>query len=514
MKKILILLLITSAAYSQNTTNPIKQVRPFTFQYRPDSITPVWSSAFQNGDHALCLQDSSMWVYNKSALKWRKAQTVGGTGKDGISPTVNVKSVTTATGVAGINAVVGVTDSDPSANVDLNFSFIIPRGADGSNGGAGGNVVAGYYSPDMYGAIKTSKTLGEAGYTQSKIDATFPNIGATPNDQVDWAAYQYCISVTPDGGTINAGGYYYLNRGLKFADNKRVYVYGGVLNATNNNVWTFLYRTAPGTNEVLANLQNANRFSFNNMTIYGMGNQVGHEMQGSYNSTIENIQYNLLTDCGIMNFELNTKVSYCMANGCARGWSVGYLPGLTKSFYQSNNVHFYACQFRGNPSPNPSEYAFKFRGVSGCKVDRCIIEGKQVINGVDFDDENLSTIFEFLIAYTHFECEQGAVNAAFKIRSRQGIIILDTAFGQSQALLADCYSYTGNSRLLVKNVPYWVPNASGKMFRNQDFSYVFENCYGTMYKAADIPALFTGTPVVQLTGTSVGNNAFKHIGLP
>lgn len=135
MKKILFLLLITSAAYSQNTTNPIKQVRPFTFQYRPDSITPVWSSSFQNGDHALCLQDSSMWVYNKAALKWRKAQTVGGAGKDGISPTVNIKSVTTATGAAGTNAVVGVTDSDPSANVDLNFSFIIPRGADGTGGG-------------------------------------------------------------------------------------------------------------------------------------------------------------------------------------------------------------------------------------------------------------------------------------------------------------------------------------------------------------------------------------------
>lgn len=398
-------------------------------------------------------------------------------------------------------------------------------GAAGATGPAGPPGVSGsgtstaVWSPDNYRAVKTNRTLAAAGYNQTAIDTLFPGIGATTTDQVDWAAWQYCISIAPDGAIVVASGNYYLNKGIRFADDKKVHVYGGILNAVNNNVWTFLYRTAPGTNEVLANQQNLNRFTFNNMVLNGTNSsgtvfQKGHEMQGSYNSEYNNIQYNNLTDCGIMNFELNTKISYCLANGCVRGWSVGYLPGLLISFYQSNNCHFYACQFRGNPAPTPSEYAFKFRAVSGCVVDKCIVEGKQVVNAVDFDDENVSTVFEFRVTAMHFECEQGATNAAVKIRNRQGIMMMDGMFGQSPALLADCFSYTGNSRLIVKNVPYWVPNASGKMFRNQDFSYVFENNYGQMYLASNIPNLFTGTPVIQITGTSTGNNAFKHIGLP
>lgn len=393
-------------------------------------------------------------------------------------------------------------------------------GAAGATGPAGPPGVSGsgtstaVWSPDNYGAVKTTRTLSEAGFNQTRIDTTYPGIGATPSDQVDWAAWNYCTSVAPDGAIIIASGNYYLNKGIKFANNKRVYVYGGILNAVNNNVWTFLYRTAPGLSDSIANLQNANRFTFNNMTINGNFTQIGHEMQGSYSAEYNNIQYNRLTDCGIMNFELNTKVSYCISNGCARGWTVGYLPGLLMSFYQSNNVHFYACQFRGNPAPSPSEYAFKFRAVSGCVVDKCIIEGKQVINGVEFDDENVGTVFEFRINATHFECEQGATNAAVKIRSRQGIIIIDGMFGQSSALLADCFSYTGNTRVIVKNVPYWVANSSGKMFRNQECSYLFENCLDDMYRATDIPSLFTGIIPIYLTGTSTGNNAYKHIGLP
>ncbi len=436
------------------------------------------------------------------------AGATGATGPQGAQGTQGPAGATGSPGATGPQGLQGLQGPAGATG---------PQGLQGPPGPSGS--ASGVYSPDNYGAVHLNRTFASAGISQATINATYPGIGATTSDQIDWAAWQYCVSQCPDNGIIIAGGNYYLNKGIQFSDSKKVHVYGGILNAVNNNVWTFLYRTAPGTNEVLANQQNLNRFTFNNMVLNGSNSsgtvfQKGHEMQGSYNSEYNNIQYNNLTDCGIMNFELNTKISYCLANGCVRGWSCGYLPGLLVSFYQSNNCHFYACQFRGNPSPNPSEYAFKFRGVSGCVVDKCIIEGKQVINGVDFDDENVSTVFEFRVTAMHFECEQGATNAAVKIRSRQGIMMIDGMFGQSSALIADCFSYTGNSRLIVKNVPYWVPNASGKMFNNQDFSYVFEYNYGQLYLASNIPGLFSGTPVVQITGTAIGNNAFKHIGLP
>jgi len=430
---------------------------------------------------------------------------IGPIGPQGPPGSTGATGATGATGPQGIPGIQGP---------------IGPQGIQGLTGPPGpAGSASGIYSPDNYGAVHASQTFAAAGISQATINATYPGIGATTSDQRDWAAWQYCVSQCPDGGVIVASGNYYLNKGIQFSDSKKVHVYGGILNAVNTNVWTFLYRTAPGLNEPLANQQNLNRFTFNNMVLNGSNSsgtvfQKGHEMQGAYNSEYNNIQYNNLTDCGIMNFSLNTKISYCLANGCVRGWSCGYLPGLNKAFYQSNNCHFYACQFRGNPDPTPSEYAFKFRGVSGCIVDKCIVEGKQVINGVDFDDENVTTVKEFRVQAMHFECEQGATNAAVKIRSREGIMVIDGMFGQSPSILADCYSYTGNSRLIVRNVSYWAANGSGKMFKNQDFSYVFDNCYSGMYLAANVPALFTGTAVVQVKGTSIVNNAFRHIPLP
>ena len=66
--------------------------------------------------------------------------------------------------------------------------------------GGGGEVSNTYLTPDAYGAVHSNTTFAQQGKSQARVDANYPNIGATVNDMIDWAAWQMVVSLTEATG--------------------------------------------------------------------------------------------------------------------------------------------------------------------------------------------------------------------------------------------------------------------------------------------------------------------------
>ncbi len=435
--------------------------------------------------------------------------SIGLTGATGpIGPTGN----TGPQGPQGIQGPIGLTG--PAG----------PQGPPGSSTG-----LAGIFTPDMFGAVHANQTFAQAGKNQAYIDANYPGINGTVNDQIDWAAIQKCINTAVNnqlsGAQVHMYGDYFVNKQITIPKLKssgfRELSYGLVIeggfcriNATHSGAFTFFKRPqAADTTEVWQ--MEDSYFVIRNMFIEGIGGtQVGLDFGPSFGIQYEQVRVHNCADAIKLTFQLNAYVKECYATGCIRGWTVDYSthPGYNPSSHQSNHVYFISCRFYADLS---SEYAFKFKGVSGGVVDHCIIEGKKVINGIDFDGENSTVVKDFTVRSTHFECEQGATNAFLKVRIREGIITVDKSFGQYPAVLADIGSTAGDVFCNIKETGYWVPNASNKAMNNAGgVNYIFQDNDSIFKSKAGISGYFSGTAVTECTGAGCGLNKFLWRGLP
>lgn len=438
----------------------------------------------------------------------------GATGPQGPSGPQGPQGLPGQTGATGSP---GTTGAQGIQGIQGPVGPVGPQGLQGppGTGGSGTNYI---YSPDSFGAVHQNKTFAADGKNQAYIDANYPGIGAVTTDQIDWAAAQKCINTAPYGSVVLFFGDHYFNKTLKLSDSKNITIMGGVVRTVGTSGFTngiIIGRTRPGVDTVLANVQVDTKIKIRDMKIFGSSTLIGIELQGCFGVVYENIEFWDLGDAAICNFQINGKMDNCYVSNCIRGIYVGYLPGMNPSFVQSNHFRILSTRVLCLPSPSPTIYAFKFVGVSGGVVDHCIIEGKQCVNGIDFDGENSTVVKDFTVTKTHFECEQAATNAFMKCRIREGIVTINKSFGQYACLLLDVASTAGDVFVKLDETGYWVPNGSGKAISNGGgVNFILQDNDSIFKVKSGINALFTGTPTVECTGSGCGLNKWLWRGLP
>lgn len=425
-------------------------------------------------------------------------------------------------GVAGANAqnpnfsVSAMSASTPSASVsgtypNLNILFGIPSG--------GASASAMYYlSPDAYGAVHNNTTFAQAGKNQSYINANYPNTGATVNDYIDWAAWQMAVNqAEATGQPVWAFGKYWVNKSISVSKtNYNLTIYGNYCTITAiGGGYAVLKRVQPTDNSEALNILVNARFNINSVIIVGEWTNTGMDLGASYGAYYNNCRYDGLGVGLWLKFALNTMVVNCYATNCNKGfiadcgdWSgASYLSANA----QSNHTKFIGCRAYCSTS---STFAFGVYGCSGVLVESCIIEGKKVVNGIDFDGKNCSAVKDFTVASTHFECEQGAENAFVKFRIREGILTIDKSFGQYPAVLLDAGSQAGDVFCFVGYTGYWVAK-NGKIFNNAgSVNYILRYNDSPLKQKSGINGYFSGTAVHECTGSGCGLNTYTWIGLP
>jgi hypothetical protein len=205
------------------------------------------------------------------------------------------------------------------------------------------------------------------------------------------------------------------------------------------------------TSQAEADLAQSYAVNIKQLGFIGKGSGIGLDLGSTYNSVIEQCSFTSLNTGIWLRFALMTAVRNCMfTNNLAYGAvsDMGNWIGASNSNSQSNHTRFEQCRVF---AANNSNAGFKFFAVSGNKVDQCIVEGGQLINGIEFDSNGSPVVKDFTVELTHIETT--CTNAGIKARQDDGYVHLDKVFTQYPMTLIDI---TGSSypHILVENIPY------------------------------------------------------------
>lgn len=377
------------------------------------------------------------------------------------------------------------------------------------------------YSPEQFGAVRANQTFAQLGINQATVDANYPGIGATVNDNIDWAAWQMALKlVSENGGGIKAkGGTYYLGtKNLIIAKYSKDFQldgnYAKLISAGTTGY--IIGRPNPNDNND-ANSMVGLRFTIKNLWIKGTAGQTGIHLGPTYGAHYENIHCENL-EVGIhLKFALNSYVINCFASDCNIGWIAdkGSWAGSTNSNSQSNHSKFLGCRYYTNLN---SDAGFIVRASSGVVVENCIVEGISVRAAIDFDAQNSTVVKDFTIRNLHLECINGTTEAAIKIRMPGGIVTIDKIHTGYPNILVDAASTAGYPYIRISNVPWWVLK-NGKAFTNVGCNWEFNgnDAFQTNTPSTYIPALFNGTAPQLCTSypyPGCGSNRFYYISIP
>jgi len=373
------------------------------------------------------------------------------------------------------------------------------------------------WAPEQFGAINANLTFYQKGISQTMITSLYPGIGATPSDNVDWAAWQMAIKMaTTNGGSVKAkGGTYYLGaRQLiieKYA--KGFQLDGNYAKLISTGDVSIISSPTPSGNGD-ANIIVERKFTIKNIYLQGTSTQIGIDLGPSYGAVYENIFGISLDEVIHLRFALRTTIENCFSTNCNRGWIVdkGNWSGANNSNSQSNHTTIRSCRYFGS-----GDVAIGIYAASGCVVEDCIIEGGSVRVGIDVDGNSSTVVKDITIRNTHFECQNGATEAFIKIRLGGGIATIDKVFGQYASILIDAGATSGYLNVVLSNVPYWVFKG-GKAFNNAGgVSWVFlynDNSLFTTSPSTTVPTWFNGTAVSLCGGSGCGSNRFFYTSIP
>lgn len=373
------------------------------------------------------------------------------------------------------------------------------------------------WTPEQFGAVGQNQTFSQLGISQEAITALYPGIGATPSDNVDWAAWQMAVNraTTLGGGVKARGGTYYIgSRSIQIEKYAKYFqVDGNYSKIISTGSSPIFLRPSP-TNNGDANVMVDLRCTFRNLVLKGTVSQIGIDIGPSYGALYQNIMGETLGECIHLRFALRTTVDNCFATNCNVGWIAdrGNWSGSSNSNSQSNHTTFRSCRYFGS-----GDFAFGVYAASGCVVEDCIVEGFGCRVGIDFDAQSSTVVKDFTVRNTHFECTNGATEAFIKVRMLGGIVTLDKAFGQYATILADIGATGGYITARISNISYWVAK-NGKFFNNAgNVGWIFEyneNPLNTSTPATTVPGWFNGTPPSLCSGSGCGSNRFFYTPIP
>lgn len=496
---------------------------------------------------SLCINKITGFTYRWSGTSWYKCDSLFNMGTGAVGPQgpigpQGVQGITGAQGIQGLQGINGTTPtfqsgtatslaygSTPTINlrtVTANTYALdvgIPAGQPGTGGTSSAGGVYANESPEYYLAYHGNRTFSQD-YTQAKFDTlkggVFKNNGVLLTDQRDYGAIVAALAQAPHCSSIMFKGKYYINRSVQVPVLKTLWLSGGEFWATNQNTFDFFGRALPADNNT-AMVWAIYKIYCSNMNAMGNGvglNQTFLNINSNFGARYDNIVVENMAEAIRMTFQINVVCINCYATGCTRGFTVDWITGFNPATFQSNHVYFIAPRVIGLArvgTTSPTEYGIKFDQVSGGVVDHGIFEGKSMQSGIIVTCNNSTVVSDFTCIRTHFECEQGADVAFLNIINlRQGIVILDGAFGQYPTLLIKCTAGSGTPNITVTNVAYWVTTTSGKAFDNTGCNFSFVRNSGIMYDKPNLTGLFNGNNTIECVGDRCGINKFAFEGLP
>jgi hypothetical protein len=372
-------------------------------------------------------------------------------------------------------------------------------------------------SPEMFGAVNANQTFAQRGISQDTINSRYPGIGATINDNIDWAAWQMAVrqACLIGGGVHARGGTYFIGSKPIVLEKlfRGIQIDGNMCKIISNGGTSIISRVTPVSNSE-ANQMVESKVTIQNIFLEGTSSQIGIDIGPTYGSLYQNIYCSGLAEAIHLRFGLRTIINNCFATYCNKGWVVdrGNWTGSSNSNSQSNHTTISNCRWFGN-----GDVAIQIIACSGCVVRDCIIEGQSCRVGIEWDGQGSTVVKDGTVENCHFECSSGSTESFIKVRLHSGIITINKAYGQYASILVDAGATIGYLNVRVSNVPFWVMKV-GKAFNNAgNCSWVFEGNDSPLYTntpSTTVPTWFTGTSVSLCSNGGCGSNRFFYYSIP
>lgn len=345
-----------------------------------------------------------------------------------------------------------------------------------------------FYKPEQFGALHINKTLGQLGYTQAQINTMYPGIGATPNDQIDWAAWQYAVNKAKAdkvGGVTIGYNKYYINRGINLGKDYNLYLNlegaWAVMYTTNNDSFAVFYRPRPvdnsEANAMVSSVINIKQFEFRLSS-----KQTAIDLNCLYGGRIEqNWVWNGLEAIHLrFCMGMNMNQNYAQFTKYLGTAEAGDWPGASSSTAQSN-----ACVWDGNHHAcvDPEGISYRIYGSSDNsikndtvthRINDAISEQLTAKRFIDFDGKGFGGNFNLYVQNCHLEYNNGFTDCAIKIRTLGGIFVIDGVnYPGPGSVFVDAYSTGGLGSVHIMHTYDYDAPKDGILFRNYGFSWDF-----------------------------------------
>lgn len=314
------------------------------------------------------------------------------------------------------------------------------------------------------GPANANVSLGSQGYTQPQIDSLFPNIGATPNDLVDWAYLQSAIT---NGRHIAFNGLdYHTNRDLVIPLDQKYHHFDGnrsVIRYHGNGGWV-IRRESPPDNSTA--LMHYGKIEIEDLNIVIQGqNANGVSINSYYHAYVTGLNIYDADTGFVATFCLQGYGLLCEVNSSKHGFIVnwGDWAGGSNSASQSN---LWIWQSSRVYAPTNGVTGFKNIGASGTEWRNCVAEGWRLYAGFEFDGDNSTVVKDVVIWSPHVELVNGCDEAAFFVTMLGGQCIIHNPFGQHAMRMVRAMGTQGYLTVFVNHCNWWVPDVNNKMFHS------------------------------------------------
>lgn len=454
------------------------------------------------------MDEATGLYYEWNGTQWNPSNLIfkGKDGTNGITPTF--QTGITQTGSPGTNAQLTLRNITATTYA---VDAVIPRGQDGS-GGSG--TIAGFVSPDTYGAVHQNRTFAQDGKNQAYIDANYSGLGLTTSDQIDLAALLKTFANAVKKGVV-LNGDYYVNKSVMMSKYSSTVIYGNnaTINTVNSNTFDVLTRPTPTSLNDASMMGNAS-LSIHNLLINCNGQQVGLRSQPSFHNVFEQVDVAGGLTGFVIQFNLVAYMRNCKVTNATNGAFItwGGFGGGDANNSQSN--YTVLENFRTHTVSNIGVGVYDTYGV---RIDGAIFEGNGTINRcIEYKAGGSSTTKDFEVFRYHFEQVGGCADVQIYADSRDANIYIADAIAHYPGLFLDAQSTTGQTNIILERINWLVPKPSnGKLFRCRSFvnggttvypSWAVNYCQFTTY--SQFPTLFETNPPHTCASAGCGYNGY------
>lgn len=396
-------------------------------------------------------------------------------------------------------------------------------------------ILVPYLCPQAFGAIGEDKTFAQIGWTQEKINNTYPGITVTTSDNVDWAAVQYCFYKQKiEGKAIFWYGNLYMGNDDVVLAKELLSssVYGGMANIFSRAATVFRRETPADNGQANVMITNA-QYHWQDFAIRCQNNltQTGIRLFSVYPVRMECVKvYNANRGFNMI-FCLQGVMESCEANTCNDGF---YLEDgttyytTTKDWSQNNVFKFESCRAY---MPTSGRYGFYVGSSNTVYNNNPVIEGFHCNSAIFVNGNNSTTVKGTTILGAHVEVTgtiyQGAYIqnpidvAAFNIELAGGTAIIIDPYGQHPCKMVRIKATQGYIYAVIQWCQWWesrtsgVANPSGKMFENAGGgSWTFRENEGPLFSETTVVNQYC-TPVPRkYNGPGTGDNCYNFYPVP